>query len=280
MARNRDFRHALALGIDRDQLNEAFWLGVGTAGSSARPRHDPYSPGPEWSKKWAVLDVAQANKLLDKIGLTKKDAEGYRLRTDKGQRLRIEMVTGQGGHSCRSRKIGEMIAQQWRKIGIFATSRSRSAASPSSARRDGNENQIIIWANDGSEMLYLFPRHALPVDAAERRLDGHGVREVVRVQRRPRARSPTIPEMLKALELFRASASARRPSASRPRRRSGRSSSTSRPGHRHGRPVAGLHGRAPGQEQPGQHPRAGSSTPSTCRTPALVATRRSTSRAS
>ena len=30
--RTKDFRHALSLGIDRDQLNEAFWLGVGTPG--------------------------------------------------------------------------------------------------------------------------------------------------------------------------------------------------------------------------------------------------------
>ena len=43
---NADFRRALALGIDRDQLNETFWLGVGTPGSpapgethAAKPRH-------------------------------------------------------------------------------------------------------------------------------------------------------------------------------------------------------------------------------------------------
>ena len=29
--------------------------------------------------------------MLDSIGLTKKDAEGFRLRTDNGQRLRIEL---------------------------------------------------------------------------------------------------------------------------------------------------------------------------------------------
>ncbi len=30
---NRDFRIALSLAIDRDQLNETFWLGLGTPGS-------------------------------------------------------------------------------------------------------------------------------------------------------------------------------------------------------------------------------------------------------
>ena len=93
LLKNKDFRHALALGIDRDQLNEAFWLGVGSAGSVAPAPDTIYSPGAEWNKKWGVLDVKQANELLDKVGLTKKDADGYRLRTDGKGRLRLEMVT-------------------------------------------------------------------------------------------------------------------------------------------------------------------------------------------
>ena len=70
-----------------------FWLGVGTPGSAVPDESLPSNPGPEWRKKWAVLDSKQANELLDKIGLTKKDGEGYRLRTDNGQRLRLEMTT-------------------------------------------------------------------------------------------------------------------------------------------------------------------------------------------
>ena len=29
--KNRDFRRAISMGFDRDQINEAFWLGIGTA---------------------------------------------------------------------------------------------------------------------------------------------------------------------------------------------------------------------------------------------------------
>jgi peptide/nickel transport system substrate-binding protein len=42
---NTDFRRALSLGIDRDQLNEIFWLGLGTPGSLAPADNNPYSPG-------------------------------------------------------------------------------------------------------------------------------------------------------------------------------------------------------------------------------------------
>jgi peptide/nickel transport system substrate-binding protein len=30
-------------------------------------------------------------------------------------------------------------------------------------RRDGNEIQTVLWANDGSELIYAFPDHAIPV---------------------------------------------------------------------------------------------------------------------
>ena len=36
-------------------------------------------------------DPAKANQLLDEIGLTEKDGEGFRLRTDNGERLRLEV---------------------------------------------------------------------------------------------------------------------------------------------------------------------------------------------
>ena len=90
---NADFRRALSLGIDRDQINETFWLGTGTPGSVVPADANKYSPGPECRKLWATLDLKQANELLDKIGLDKKDAEGYRLRTDGKGRLRLEVMT-------------------------------------------------------------------------------------------------------------------------------------------------------------------------------------------
>ena len=71
-----------------------------------------------------------------------------------------------GGAFVPYTKHGEMIREQWKKIGIDATIKEleRSLAF---TRSQGNENQIMFWSNDGSEVLYLFPRHALPVDPVE-----------------------------------------------------------------------------------------------------------------
>jgi peptide/nickel transport system substrate-binding protein len=156
---NADFRRALALGIDRDQLNETFWLGVGTPGSPAPGENMPQSPGPEWRKKWSTLDVKQANALLDKIGLSKKDSDGYRLRTDNGQRLRLEVIAIAA--FLPYPKLSEMVADQWRKIGIQADVKEMERGL-GYAKMNNNEHQLFVWNNGGTELLYLFPLWAVP----------------------------------------------------------------------------------------------------------------------
>src|SRR5690606_3330472 len=121
-----DFRRALSLGIDRDQLNETFWLGLATPGAAAPADVMPESPGAEWRKKWSVLDTALANRMLDELGLAKRDREGFRLRPDNGQRLVIQLTVTKAfldwpAHS-------QMIAQQWKQIGIFADVRDQERA--------------------------------------------------------------------------------------------------------------------------------------------------------
>jgi peptide/nickel transport system substrate-binding protein len=157
---NADFRRALALGIDRDQLNETFWLGVGTPGSPAPGEIMPQSPGPEWRKKWSVLDVKQANALLDKIGLAKKDSEGFRLRTDNGERLRLQVIAIAA--FLPYPKLAEMVADQWRKIGIQGDVREMERGL-GFAKQTNNEHQLFVWNNGGTELLYLFPTWAVPV---------------------------------------------------------------------------------------------------------------------
>ena len=85
----REFRIALSHGIDRQQVNETFVLGLGQTGSAAPGERTLYFPGPEYKTLHCAHDVKKANAMLDKLGLTKKDSEGYRLRADGGGRLRL-----------------------------------------------------------------------------------------------------------------------------------------------------------------------------------------------
>ena len=155
-----DFRRALSLGIDRDQINETFWLGTGTPSSVVPADNNKYNPGPQYRTLWATLDVKKANDMLDKIGLDKKDAEGYRLRADGKGRLRLEITT-LGGQFLQFTQIAEMIREQWKKIGIDLVVQEveRSLAIKRGA---ANEQQLSAWNNDGSEHLFTFPVHVFP----------------------------------------------------------------------------------------------------------------------
>ena len=195
---NADFRRALSMGIDRKQLNETFWLGIGTPGSIAPSVQMPQSPGKEYREKWSTLDIAKANQLLDSIGLTKKDAEGYRVRTDNGERLRIQIQAVKALLPWPQQ--GEMIAEQWRKIGIQADVREMERTLATTRTRN-NEHQIMIWTNGGTELLYLFPRHALPVDPTEAYVGPEFANWFA--SNGAQGRAPTDPNLLKALELFR-----------------------------------------------------------------------------
>ena len=196
---NKDFRHAISLGIDRDQLNETFWLGTGTPGSVAPAENSLYSPGPEYRTKWCTHDVKQANDLLDKLGLTQKDSEGYRQRKDGKGRLRIELATV-GGQFIPFTQIGEMIRDQWKSIGIQGDVKEMERTL-AFTRSQNDELQIMLWANDGSEMLYLFPRHALPVDPTEAHMGAAYAKWYA--SNGQSGKKPADPEMLKAMDLFR-----------------------------------------------------------------------------
>src|SRR5262249_14932961 len=114
-----DFRRALSLGIDRGQLNDAFWLGLGTISTTIPAAIIPESPGEEFSNNWATLDVKKANAMLDAIGLSKRDKVGFRVRTDNGQRLRLQIDVAQTLTPTWPQQV-EMIVQQWKAIGIWA----------------------------------------------------------------------------------------------------------------------------------------------------------------
>lgn len=203
---NADFRRALSLGIDRNQLNETFWLGLGTPGSPVPAESSPYNPGPEWRNKWSTHDPAQANRLLDGIGLTRKDGEGFRLRTDNGQRLVIQIQAVKAflpwPQQC------EMIAQQWRRIGIFADVREyeRNLAM---TRSRNNEHHIFVWTNGGTELLYLFPRHAIPVDPTEAFMGPEFAQWYA--SGGTQGREPADPHLKRIFELYRSAGSQREP---------------------------------------------------------------------
>lgn len=204
--KNADFRRALSLAIDRNQLNETFWLGTAVPGSPAPAESLPYFPGPGWREKWSTYDPKQANALLDKIGLVKKDAQGFRVRTDNGERLRLQVIAVQAFLPWP--KIAEMVADQWAKVGIQADVRD-TERNLAFTRTRNNEHHIMVWNNGGTELLYLFPRHAIPVDPTEAFMGPEYAKWYA--SNGAQGTKPDDPHLLRIFDLFRAAASQKAP---------------------------------------------------------------------
>ena len=160
--RNVDFRRALAIGIDRDQINEVYFLGFGVPGSFAPAPTNPYSPGPEseWRGKWATFDPDRANAMLDEI-LPDKDAAGFRLRTDNGERLVLD-ISARTAQFIEFVGMAEMVSEDWKEhlgIQVNVLAQERSLAGQLQA---ADSNQIRVSWGDGSEHLFTFPGHVFP----------------------------------------------------------------------------------------------------------------------
>ncbi|MER9533835.1 ABC transporter substrate-binding protein [Mesorhizobium sp. M0309] len=159
--KNINVRRALSLGIDRDDLNEIFFLGIGQPRSIVPADSNKYNPGANTAKLWATHDLEKANALLDEAGLTKKDSAGYRLRTDGKGRLTFEIASFAGA-ALPYGEISEAIRTQWRAIGINATV-TEGERSMVGIRRSNNDLQIFAFTGDGSDHLFAYPDQILPV---------------------------------------------------------------------------------------------------------------------
>ncbi|HEX3881162.1 MAG TPA: ABC transporter substrate-binding protein [Stellaceae bacterium] len=111
---NVDFRRALSLGINRHEINQVIYFGLAIEGqNTVLPQSPLYRP--EYRDSWAQFDPGQANKLLDGLGLEKRDSEGTRLLPD-GRTL--DLIVEDSGESSEKSDILELIRDSWRHIGV------------------------------------------------------------------------------------------------------------------------------------------------------------------
>jgi peptide/nickel transport system substrate-binding protein len=141
LLRNKDFRIAMSYAINRDQIKEAAFLGLGEGRQSVPGPDHPYYPGDEYAFKYTKMDQAQANKLLDGLGLDKKDADGIRLRKD-GKKVMFDMsvVAAFGPWP----DVAQMVAKDWEKVGVKVNVQIRERALHLTMR-DSNQLQTELW---------------------------------------------------------------------------------------------------------------------------------------
>jgi peptide/nickel transport system substrate-binding protein len=141
----KEFRQALSVAINRDEIKESVFLGLGEARQGVPGAAHPYFPGEEWATKYTEYSPDEANKLLDKLGLDKRGANGVRLmKNGKPATIEISVVPAFGAWP----DVAQLIAKDWERVGIKAVVQLRERALHFSMR-ESNELQTEIW-NEGT----------------------------------------------------------------------------------------------------------------------------------
>ena len=108
------FREALSISINRDELNALAYDGLfeprQASPVSGSPNYDP-----EFETRWVEYDVDRANALLDEMGMSERDGDGWRLRPD-GESFSFTILF-QGGFGPREDEVN-IVQGYWQEIGL------------------------------------------------------------------------------------------------------------------------------------------------------------------
>jgi len=142
--RNRDFRVALSLAINRDELNELIYAGQSQPYQAA-PRPGTALYDEQMATQYTKFDSKAANELLDKAGFAKRDGQKFRLGPD-GKRISFAVDAA----TSRRYQIDalELIKKYWAAVGIEMQVKTIEE-SFALARMLANEHDAMVWIGGG-----------------------------------------------------------------------------------------------------------------------------------
>jgi peptide/nickel transport system substrate-binding protein len=112
--RDRRFRIALSLGINREEINDILYFGKCIPRQATVNRACSYFE-PEFETSYAEFDPDRANRILDEIGLVRKGAGGWRY-FPSGRQIVLSPVVIEGGFRP---EMTELVADYWADLGIL-----------------------------------------------------------------------------------------------------------------------------------------------------------------
>jgi peptide/nickel transport system substrate-binding protein len=135
VVRDVRFRRALSIALNRDEIVDAVYFGYAAPSKSVPNTYDP----------------AEANRLLDEVGLSRKDSDGFRLGPD-GRRFVIPIES----HAIFKEitATAELVAEFWNKVGIQTTTKSLETALWQTRKAANELKATVHWHH--WTLWYLF----------------------------------------------------------------------------------------------------------------------------
>ncbi len=195
-----EFRRALSMGLERDQINEVFFLGIGQTSGLCQGYADPDNPGKYIGEDDVQFNADAANAILDEIGLDQKDGDGFRL-MPSGDKLTIQMPAVVAAFEDYP-GINEMIARQWAvNIGVHAEVQSLERGLHGD-RGLLNELMLTNWESSPRSTTLITPGHLLPVAGGGNTGRLYGDWYTANSLGEEGGVKPTNPYLLEQMELF------------------------------------------------------------------------------
>ena len=155
------FRQAMSVAINRPEINEAAFFGMGEP-----KQYVGFSPPPpfvdaKWKQHYAQYDPKLANKLLDEVGLKDVDGDGFRDLLN-GDKLVINLQFSVQGVAA---ALVELVAQHWGAVGVQTTVKEVTPDEYRSAQ-SANKLDVTMWRNGqplaivlGTNQIWVPPYH-------------------------------------------------------------------------------------------------------------------------
>ena len=138
---DKRFRQALSLAINRRQIIDIVYSGMGEP-AQVSPGRESYFHHEKLHKSFTDYAPEQANQILDAIGLTGRDSEGYRTFKD-GTRMAWHYSLPEGEDEGPT----ELVIEDWGRVGIRAIRRQPSLPL-FSAEQNSRQVEFSIWATE------------------------------------------------------------------------------------------------------------------------------------
>lgn len=152
---DKGFRQALSLAIDRQRIIDVEFNGQTKPAQLDPGPESPYHSD-ELMNSFTEFNPTRANRLLDELGLTSRDREGFREFADGGRMrffLEITDFTMPGP--------AEMVVSDWARVGVRVIVRNQ-ARPLFWSRQAGFDHDFTVWTGEGEFMPLVEPRNFVP----------------------------------------------------------------------------------------------------------------------
>jgi len=163
LLRTVEFRQALSIAIDRDEIWNSAFLGLGEPRQMA-PLPDSKYYEQDMEKVWIEHDPDKANQMLDDLGLTERDGDGFRLGPD-GETIDLSIAAVDAFGPWPDTAM--LVKDYWDQVGIKTTVNVEER-SLYYTRMAAGEHQVAVWNTGGNGHVLIYPYWTMPYSGSSR----------------------------------------------------------------------------------------------------------------